>query len=211
MTTNDQTELNVGPTCNFRGVGSNPSTFEAARVGSSGNFSTLHADLSDTHELPDHFQLYGKVQGQIADGPLVSGEQFGGGGLGTARGYLEGEVFGDDGMFGAVELRSPSITDALGYKDSEWRVYVFAEAGRLTVINALPEQASQFDLADFGVGTRVRIADHLNGSLDLGVPVLHLPGSSGQGTNTSSSTQNTATAQSRHYDPRLTFRLWAEF
>jgi hemolysin activation/secretion protein len=210
MTTNDQTELNVGPTCNFRGVGSNPSTFEAARVGSSGNFSTLHADLSDTHELPDRFQLYGKVQGQIADGPLVSGEQVGGGGLGTARGYLEGEVFGDDGMFGAIELRSPSITDALGYKDSEWRVYVFAEAGRLTVINALPDQASQFDLADFGVGTRMRLGDHLNGSLDLGVPVLHLPGgSSAQGTNTSSSTQSTA--QIRHYDPQLTFRLWAEF
>jgi hemolysin activation/secretion protein len=210
MTTNDQTELTIGPTCNFRGVGSNPSTFEAARVGSAGNFATLHADLSDTHELPDGFQLYGKVQGQVADGPLVSGEQFGGGGLGTARGYLEGEVFGDDAMFGAVEFRSPSISTALGYKDSEWRVYVFAEAGRLTVINALPDQASQFDLADFGVGTRMRLGDHLNGSLDLGVPVLHLPGgSSAQGTNTSSSTQSTA--QIRHYDPQLTFRLWAEF
>ncbi|HVM59335.1 MAG TPA: ShlB/FhaC/HecB family hemolysin secretion/activation protein [Verrucomicrobiae bacterium] len=207
ITTNNQTEFDITPECNFRGVGSNPNSFEAARVGSSGNFATLHGDLSDTRELPAGFQLYGKVQGQVADGPLVSQEQFGGGGLYTARGYLEGEAFGDDAMFGAVELRTPSITQALGYKDSEWRGYVFAEAGRLTVINALPEQISQFDLADFGVGTRIRLADHLNGSLDLGIPVLHLPGSA-QPTNTSSS----ATApQIRHYDPRLTFRLWAEF
>jgi hemolysin activation/secretion protein len=192
LTKSDQTEFNIGPTYSFRGVGSNPGSFESSRFRSSGNFASLHADLSDTHQLPDGFQVYGKVQGQVADLPLVSAEQFGGGGLGTARGYLEGEVFGDDAVFGAVELRSPSITEAFGYKQSEWRVYVFAEAGRLTIIEPLPEQTSEFDLADFGVGSRARLADHFNGSLDLGVPVLRM-------------------SQTGPYDLRLTFRVWAEF
>jgi hemolysin activation/secretion protein len=95
-------------------------------------------------------------------------------------------------VFGAVELRSPSITEAFGYKESEWRVYVFAEAGRLTIIEPLPEQTSEFDLVDFGIGSRAHLADHFNGSVDLGVPVLRV-------------------SQTGPYDLRLTFRVWAEF
>ena len=35
--------------------------------------------------------FFAKVQGQIADQPLVNSEQFAGGGLGTVRGYFEVE------------------------------------------------------------------------------------------------------------------------
>ncbi|MEI9898608.1 MAG: ShlB/FhaC/HecB family hemolysin secretion/activation protein [Chthoniobacter sp.] len=50
-----------------------------------------------------------KVQGQIANEPLVSAEQFSAGGLSSVRGYLEGEVPGDNAIIGSIELRSPSL------------------------------------------------------------------------------------------------------
>jgi hemolysin activation/secretion protein len=188
----NQTELNIGPVFSFRGLGSSESSFAATRFKSDGSFVYLRGDLSHTHELSQGFQLYGKVQGQLADLPLVSGEQFGGGGLGTVRGYLEGEVFGDEAIFGTVELRSPPLFHFAGSKISDWRVYLFAEGGHLSILDPLPEQTANFDLASFGVGSRIGLADHFNGSLDLGIPLI-------------------SQAQTSAYDLGLTFRLWCTF
>jgi hemolysin activation/secretion protein len=188
----NQTELNIGPVISFRGLGSDPSAFESSRFGSEGNFAYLRGDLSHTHELPVRFEAYAKIQGQVADQPLVSAEQFGGGGLGTARGYLEGEEFGDDAVFGEAELRSPPLSALFGKQASDWRIYAFAEGGRLVVLQPLPQQTSVFDLADFGIGSRIRIQDHFNGSLDLGVPLI-------------------SQAATDAYHLHLTFRLWVEF
>src|SRR5579859_7107058 len=188
----NQTELNIGPTFSFRGLGSSEGTFERSRFKADGSFVYLRGDLAHTHELPEGFQLYGKIQGQVASLPLVSGEQFGGGGLGTARGYIEGEVFGGNAMFGSVELRSPPLFRFAGNKASDWRMYVFTEGGRLTILDPLPQQASEFDLASFGVGSRISLLDHFNGSIDLGVPLI-------------------SQAQTSAYDLALTFRLWVTY
>ena len=57
-------------------------------------------------------------------------------------------------------------------KGNEWRFYLFAEGGTLTLYDTLPEQASHFDLASYGFGSRIRLEDHLNGSNDVGVPLI---------------------------------------
>ena len=62
----------------------------------------------------------------------------------------------------------------------------------MTLQDALPEQESQFSLASIGAGTRIRLHNHFNGSLDLGVPLI------GQ-------------TESKMWDLLLTFRVWAEF
>ena len=186
------TEFNTGLYFHLRGLGSSPQEFENSRFKSDGSFIYLRGDLSHTHDLPAGFQLFGKLQGQLSSQPLVSSEQFSGGGLGTARGYLEGEVPGDSAGFGSVELRSPSLLGWLGEKTGEWRLYAFADAGRLTVQNPLPEQDSSFDLASIGIGSRLRLFDHLSGSIDAGLPLIR-----------QSHTQT--------HDLLLTFRVWADF
>lgn len=186
-----QTELNLGPCICFRGLGSSEKSFEESRYKCDGSYVYLRGDLSHTHELPKGFQLYGKIQGQVSDLPLVSGEQFGGGGLGTVRGYLEGEVFGDDALFGRLELRSPSLFNYFGNKSSDWRVYLFTEGGRLWLLDPLPQQQSRFDLASFGAGSEIHFLNHYNGSLDLGVPLI---------------SQSPTSA----LDLLLTFRVWVE-
>lgn len=88
------TEFSAGLTFHIRGLGSSPAEFENSRFKADGSFASLRGDLAHTHDLPGGFQAYGKLQGQISSQPLVSSEQFSAGGLGTARGYLEGEVAG---------------------------------------------------------------------------------------------------------------------
>lgn len=186
------TEFNAGLVFHVRGMGSSSSEFDNSRYQADGSFVYLRGDLAHTHDLPAGFQAYGKLQGQVSSQPLVSSEQFSGGGLGTARGYLEGEVPGDNAIFGTMELRSPSLLGWLGEKTGEWRIYAFADAGHLSVLEALPGQQSQFDLVSIGAGTRFELWKHLNGSLDAGVPLI------GQ-------------TYTKAHDFLLTFRVWADF
>lgn len=187
----DVTVLNAGAIFNLRGIGSDEAEFDFNRFRASGNFFYFRGDLSHTHDLPAGWQAFGKLQGQLADGPLLSSEQFNAGGLATVRGYLESESLGDNAIFGSVELRSPSLFSASSVKN-EWRFYIFSEGGLVTLRDVLPEQESQFCLASVGAGTRIRLQNHFNGSLDVGVPVI-------------------SQTETKMWDLLLTFRVWADF
>ena len=187
-----ETDLDAGITFGIRGLGSKDNQFDNSRFKASGNFIYFRGDLSHTHDLPGGAQIYAKVQGQVADQPLVNTEQIGGGGLGTVRGYYEAEELGDNGIFGTIELRSPSLLGWMANKEDEWRLYAFLDAGTLTIRDPLPQQNDVFNLASWGVGSRIQLYQHWNGSLDIGVPMV--------------SAQNTAV-----HEVRFIFRLWADF
>lgn len=193
---NYQTELNAGVTFHLRGFGSDSAEFENNRFAADGNFLIFRGDLEHTIDLPKGFQISGKVQGQLTDQALLSSEQFSGGGLSTVRGYLESETPGDNAIFGSVELRSPSLLGWLGKKPddqaNEWRIYGFIEGGRVTIHSPLPEQQSRFELASYGIGSRIRLFDHVNGSIDAAVPM-------------------TSQQETQAGETRVTFRVWADF
>src|SRR5208337_4754909 len=107
------TQANATLTYNVRSLSSSATDFDNRRFDASAAFTHLNADVSHTQELPLGFQLYGKAQGQLADGPLVSSEQLSVGGFDTVRGYLESETLGDNGAAGTFEIRSPNIGDWL--------------------------------------------------------------------------------------------------
>ena len=186
------TELNVGVTAGLRTRSREAREIENNRFGAEQNFLYLRGDLSHTRDLWRGAQAFGKVQGQLASGPLVNSEQFSGGGLNSVRGYLEAEALGDNALLGTVELRSPALLGWLSGSAQEWRVYAFAEGGALTVRDTLPEQKSSYRLASYGIGSRMELFSHLNGSVDLAVPM-------------------TTQATTQKGDPRLTFRVWADF
>jgi hemolysin activation/secretion protein len=200
------TQFNASVTSNLGTLSSSTADFDTKRYKASPSFTHFNADLSHTHELGEGFQLWGKVQGQIADGPLVSSEQFSIGGLDTVRGYLESETLGDNGVVGNLELRSPDVGSMLQKQMkneteqgaprfttfNEWRFFAFTDAGRATVLRPLPEQQSQFDLWSYGVGTRFKMFNYLNGMLAYSVPMV-----------------SQTYTQAR--DPRVNFRIWGEF
>lgn len=186
------TEFNGAVNWHFRGMGSQSDKFDNKRYNADGSYLYFRGDLAHTEDLPGGFQIYGKVQGQASNTPLINSEQFAGGGLSTVRGYLESAALGDSGYFGTLELRSPSFIGKDEDKANEWRVYAFLEGGDLFVNDPLPDSTSSYRLASFGFGTHLRAFDHLNGSMDVGIPLI---------------TQG----QTLAHDVFVTFRVWADF
>ena len=198
------TQLNASVTTGLRGIGSSPIEFGVKRFNATGSFIHLNADLAHTHELPEGFQFFGKVQGQAADQPLVSSEQFSIGGQDSVRGYLESEVLGDYGVAGTLELRSPNLAPYFEQKlenplgqavkfnaFEDWRFFAFADAGHVRIHDPLIDQKAQFDLASYGIGTRVKTLKRFNGIFFVGVPAI------------------SQVSLANH--PRFSFRVWGEF
>lgn len=166
------TALNAGVTFSVRGQGTKSEEFLVKRYNADDGFFYFRGDLSHTHELPGKLEIYGKVQGQASSGPLINNEQISGGGVSNVRGYYEATSLGDNGVFGSVELRSPSLLKIREDGNNEWRFYIFADGGVLTLNDPLPEQDSQMEFASIGIGSRFRILNHLSGSLDAGFPLI---------------------------------------
>lgn len=200
MTDRSFTELNSSLCLNLRGLGSDTADYANKRYGSTGSFAILRGDLAHTHDLSGGAQLFGKLQGQLGNQPLVNSEQFAGGGLGSARGYLEATQLGDNGLFATAELRSPSLigtakaTAAGVGKDpaDEWRFHAFVDAGWVAIYDALPGQEGSFGFSSVGLGTRFQLRNHYHGSLDAAVPLSEQP-------------------NAEDHNPRLTFRGWLDF
>jgi hypothetical protein len=106
-------QLTASLTNNLRPMSSDFVAFDNRRFNASSSFTHGNLDVSATQDLESGFQLYGRVQGQIADGPLVSSEQMSVGGFDTVRGYLESETLGDNGVTGTFEIRTPNLGDWL--------------------------------------------------------------------------------------------------
>lgn len=167
------TELSAGINFNVRGLGSDVAEFDLNRFKSGGDYIYFRGELSRTQNLPAGFQAFGKVQGQIANQPLPTSEEFSGGGLGTVPGYLESAALGDNGVCGLLELRTPTLSKWLGEKIvNDWQFYVFGSGAVLSVNEPLPEQVSRYYLASVGVGSRIHLLQHLNGSIDASMPLI---------------------------------------
>lgn len=199
------TQLNATITAGLRGIGSSRDEFDAKRFDATASFITLHADISHTQDFAGGFQLYGKLQGQAADQPLVSSEQFSLGGQDTVRGYLESEVLGDYGVAGTLELRTPNLAQYLEQKlpnpigdpikynaFDDWRFFAFVDGANARIHEPLTDQQSHFDLASYGVGMRMKTLRYLNSIVFVGVPLT---------------SQQVTVAN----HPRFSFRVWGEF
>ncbi len=203
-----ETTVTAGLTFGLRGSGSNATGLDKNRFGADSNYIYLRGDISHLRKLRRDWELFVKVQGQAADQPLVNSEQFGGGGMGTVRGYLEAEALGDNAILGTIELRTPSllkmkrtvkkkndegveqeIDESTG---NEWRFYGFADGGSLTLHDTPPEQNSSFRLASVGFGTELQYREHYHGILELALPL-------------------TSQSTTKAHEPRVSFRVWADF
>jgi hemolysin activation/secretion protein len=164
------TELYLGLNFHFRTMGSDAATWSDNRYKADGNYVTLRGELARAHDIGGGFQFYGKMQGQLASGPLISHQQFAAGGLDTVRGYLEGEVIGDQALLGSLEMRGPAYANE-GCVISQLRLHAFIDAGILGLRQPLPEQKSSFRVSSLGFGTRFQLYRNFSGSIDFAVPL----------------------------------------
>lgn len=154
------------------------------------NFVHLNLDGDYSHAFKNDIVLFARFSGQIADGPLVSNEQFAAGGLGSARGYLQSEAVGDDGVNLGVELRSPSFGPKLASFIDEWRVFGFTDGAVVWMKEAAEGVEEEVKLWSAGVGTRFQLFKYLSGEAVLGWPIER---------------------SARGYGPYATFSIKAEY
>ncbi|MCB1132986.1 MAG: ShlB/FhaC/HecB family hemolysin secretion/activation protein [Verrucomicrobiae bacterium] len=195
MAENHFTEFNTSLTAHLRGMGSDEADYANKRYNASGSFIYLRGDASHTHDIKGGSQVFGKIQGQIANQPLINNEQIAGGGLGTVRGYLEATALGDNGVFGTLEYRTPTLIgrgETNANPANEWRFHAFADAGLVGIYDPLPGQKKRTGLSSVGIGSRATVKEHFHGSVDVAVPLIEQP-------------------DANDGDVRVTFRGWADF
>lgn len=169
------TEFNAALTWHLSGMGGSQSEFAARRFAATDNFFYFRGDFSHTHDLPQGFQVFTRVQGQATPDALINTEQTSGGGFNNARGYLLATRLGDSGLFGTLELRSPNFIGSAKDRENQWRLYAFLEGGKLYANHTLPAEKRTYDLASAGFGTRIRYLNHITGSVDLAMPLISQP------------------------------------
>lgn len=93
----------------------------------SGSFTKLEAEGGVTQALPAGLSVRLAGRGQVADRALLTGQQFQFGGARFGRAYGYGEVSGEHGLAGLLELRRTGRLDLLGL--GGYQLYGFADVG----------------------------------------------------------------------------------
>ncbi len=167
----NRTQLSVTATFAFRGLGNTPREFEEKRFQATPGFFYVRGDLSRSQDLYRGASLFGRLSGQASQSPLISNEQFSAGGVDSVRGYLESEVLGDDGVYGSLELRSPSFAEKIWSELQDLRLHTYVDGAYLRVQDALPGQERDAILYSTGVGVRLAGPDGVAANLDWAYPL----------------------------------------
>jgi hemolysin activation/secretion protein len=136
--------------------GTDAAQFAVKRYGADPNYIILRPSLVRQQVLPGDWSLVGKLDGQLASGPLISNEQYAGGGVDSVRGYTEAERLGDNGARASLEVRTPQLLMRLSPHFEQSFVFVFADAAWLQTLEPLPGQIAEFHLASYGLGFRIK-------------------------------------------------------
>ncbi len=131
------------------------------------NFVTWRGQGQYVRALAPNSILLLKLEGQIADRPLVALEQIGVGGQDTVRGYRQDLLLGDNGLLASAEVRIPIFTPA----DSKnvLQIVPFVDFG--VISNQAPNPNPKNDtVASGGIGLRYQSGDNFFAKFDYGVP-----------------------------------------
>ena len=164
------TQLSTGLTMGTLGLVSDEEEFRLKREGAKPDFLVAKVELQRTQTLPNDYQGFVKVDGQFANGPLISNEQYLAGGADTVRGYLESEVSGDKALHSTLEIRTPPLFKSISWI-KEFRLLSFYDAARLYTIDPVEGQEGTSTISGVGIGARLNTWKNINFSLDLAWPL----------------------------------------
>ncbi|GMV48246.1 MAG: hypothetical protein AMXMBFR66_36440 [Pseudomonadota bacterium] len=132
------------------GQGADAASFEAARAGAKRAFDVLHGAVSAQDVLGEDWRLHARASLQWTADALVSGEQFGLGGVASVRGYRERELAGDRGVAATVEIAAPELLPRPG--KASLRLFGFADGGVVSNRLGAPCRLDQTRCTLAGVG-----------------------------------------------------------
>lgn len=155
-----------------RGLGNTQKEFERKRFKAYPNFFIVRAVADHLQPLWRDFGLFGRLDLQAADTPLVNNESFTGGGVDNARGYIEAEALGDDAVALSTELRSPELRPAEAGWLNTLRVLTFTDTVLLNTKSPLPGTDPSTLLWSAGIGLRATAFDSLQATVFWAYPLL---------------------------------------
>lgn len=164
------TQFNIGINMAFRGMVTDQREFEVKRYHARADYIYLIAGVEHEHKLPWDMGLFVKVDGQMADQPLISNEQFSTGGMESVRGYKESSSAGDDAIHSTVELRGPDLgamVPTLASVPFKGEPFVFYDIASITIIDPLSGQDANTNIQGAGVGLRGSVSDFIDYETDL--------------------------------------------
>lgn len=153
--------FNAGPS----GFGNTQKEFELKRFKSKPNFAYLRAHLDHLMPLLRGTSFFSRLDGQVADSPLISNEEYAAGGVDSVRGYQESEKQADDALAMSFELRSPNLKPGHWEALQQAELFAFTDAADLHIKSPLPGAKPDKFLWSTGVGVRLNAIEHVQATL----------------------------------------------
>lgn len=167
-----QIGLNLNANFSIRNLGNTESQFDNSRYKAKSDYAYLNGGINYSHNLPYGMEFQSRLNGQIADSPLIPNEQFSIGGMQSVRGYYETQVLADDGLQTSLELYSPKVNIEDWPDYNKIRGLVFVDAGKGWIKDSLPGSPAQYELASAGSGFRMQLWKTLTANFDVAVPFV---------------------------------------
>jgi hemolysin activation/secretion protein len=133
----------------------------------SANFSLLNFAFARYQKLSDVWSLKISAAGQLASRALLTSQEFYIGGMAFGRGYDVGEVSGDNGIAGSVELRFDQVL--INNFPKGYQLYGFIDRG--LVWNFGDGINNNLTLTSVGGGLRLYLTDDLQADVAISLPV----------------------------------------
>jgi len=141
-----------------------------------GKWIILNPSVSRDFVIRTNWTLSLRAEGQWADQPLISNEQFGNGGIASIRGYREGEVFGDTGWRANFELKTPPHVIGLVHAGQRMTVRgsIYMDYGETYLLDPKGRKADT-PLWGTGIGAVASIGTHWDVRMLCSFPLLASP------------------------------------
>ena len=163
---------------NFTGWLGNKRDFQAVAgtTNTDGNYYVATVSLTRDQKFWHDWGVKLHADGQYANQPLISNEQFGLGGQAGVRGYIDGDQYGDSGWRVQFEPHTPYMD--LGLVDGDTpmltRFYTFLDYGQ-TISQNVAATPGTVSLLGAGCGVDTSIGEHFDFRLLIGVPFIGVP------------------------------------
>ncbi len=139
-------------------------TAVASRPGADGVYTKYTLSATRIQQLPKDFSILATTTAQWSKHPLLASEQIALGGSNFGRAFDEGEIAGDKGWAGLVELRySPPVPDFLA---KGLQFYAFADTGQVFNTNPAAPLANH-TVVSFGGGVRANLHEYVFTTLEF--------------------------------------------
>ena len=141
------------------GSKNNDAVYAMSRFNAEADWDVLRFGINANYFFPSRWLLSAGLNAQYSGEPLISGEQFGLGGVGSVRGFEERGVIGDKGIRLSLQAWTPPWKYNI-------RAVGFMEGGYTKTLEAPAGQIDNETIVSLGLGLRWAWQDKLSASVD---------------------------------------------